>query len=117
MGCYNERCLVQRSYDVTLAYNCNIKANSEKEAKEKAMTYYRSNNYPISSITVKEIKKVKKIIHYSAQNYYTQEVWVDEDMDEDEIMDLWGGNQIEILNEPKIDDTRVNDIVSDIWVE
>ena len=34
MGCYEDEYLMQRSYDVTLAYNCNIKANSEEEAAE-----------------------------------------------------------------------------------
>ena len=104
-------------YDVTLKNEItyyDIEASSEEEARDEALKYW---DYYTPFITVKEKKKVKKTIHYAAQNYYTQEVWVDEDMDEDEIMDLWGGNQIEILNEPKIDDTRVNDIVSDIWVE
>lgn len=60
---------------------------------------------------------MKKTIHYTAQNYYTQNVWVDEDMDEDDIIELWEKDEIHTLNEPEIDDTRVNDDIFDVWVE
>ena len=117
MGCYDEEYLVQRCYDVTLTYNYNIKANTEKEAKEKAMAYYRSQNYPpISSITVKERKRVKKTIHYSVQQYYKQDVLVDEDMDEDEIIDLWSRDKIETLNEPVVDGDDICLDEEGIWV-
>ena len=104
-------------YDVTLKDEITyygLEAETEEEAKKKALVYWRFRS-PLS--TVKEKKKVKKIIHYTAQNYYTQNIWVDEDMNEDDIIELWEKDEIHTLNEPKIDDTRVNDDIFDVWVE
>ena len=105
------------SYDVTLKDEITyygLDAESEEEAKKKALVYWRFRS---PSSIVKEKKKVKKTIHYTAQNYYTQNVWVDEDMDEDDIIELWEKDEIHTLNEPEIDDTRVNDDIFDVWVE
>lgn len=104
-------------YDVTLKDEITyygLEAETEEEAKKKALVYWRFRS---PSSTVKEKKKVKKTIHYTAQNYYTQNVWVDEDMDEDDIIELWEKDEIHTLNEPEIDDTRVNDDIFDVWVE
>jgi hypothetical protein len=104
------------NYDVTLKDEITyygLDAESEEEAKKKALVYWRFRS---PSSTVKEKKKVKRTIHYTTRNYYTQNVWVDEDMDEDDIIELWEKDKIHTLNEPKIDDACINDKIN-VWVE
>jgi hypothetical protein len=91
------------SYDVTLKDEITyygLDAESEEEAKKKALVYWRFRS---PSSTVKEKKKIKRTVHYSVRQYYKQDVLVDEDMDEDEIIDLWSRDKIETLNEPVAD--------------
>lgn len=91
-----------------------IIAGDEDEAIKKALDRW-NQRAPLTAIKLK--KKVKRTIHYTVQNYYVQNVWVDENMDEDDIIELWEKDTIYTLDKPEIDDTRVNDDIFDVWVE
>lgn len=91
-------------------------AGDEDEAIKKALDRW-NQRAPLTAIKLK--KKVKRIIHYAVTNYYKQDVLVDEDLDVDEIKDLWNADNIETSSEPVPEDNFC-DIEIDynsIWVE
>lgn len=104
------------TYDVTLKDEITyygLEAETEEEAKKKALVYWRFRS---PSSTAKEKKKVKRIVHYAVTNYYKQDVLVDEDLDVDEIKDLWNDDNIEISSEPvNVCNSEID--YNSIWVE
>lgn len=101
-------------YDITLKdeVTCyNVEADSKEEAKEKVLEYWDCRK---PSITIKERKKGKRTIRYSVTNYYKQDVLVDEDMNDDEIIELWDKDKIETLNDPVLTDEEYNE--GSAWV-
>lgn len=106
-------------YNVTLKDEVtyyDLEAETEEEAKKKALVYWRFRS---PSSTVKEKKKVKRIVHYEISNYYKQAVLVDEDLDVDKIKDLWNADNIEITSEPVPENNVCNSEIdyNSIWVE
>lgn len=104
-------------YDVTLKDEITyygLEAETEEEAKKKALVYWR---FRAPSSTVKEKKKVKKTVYYTVSNYYKQDVLVDEDLDVDEIKDMWNNDDIETLSEPEPAKNYSEIDYDSIWVK
>lgn len=96
-------------YDITLKNEITyygLEAKSEEEAKKKALDYW---GYRTPKITIKGKKKVKKTVYYSVVNFYKQDVLVDDDLNNDEIKDLWNDGYIETLTEPELADNNFPD--------
>lgn len=107
-----------KEYSITLKDETTytIETKSEEEAIDKALEYWE---HRMPTIDIKEKKKVKRIVHYAVTNYYKQDVLVDEDLDVDEIRDLWNDDNIEISSEPVPENNVCNSEIdyNSIWVE
>lgn len=104
-------------YDVTLKDEITyygLEAETKEEAKKKALVYWRFRS---PSSTVKEKKKVKKTVYYTVSNYYKQDVLVDEDLDNDEIIELWKSDDIETSSEPVPAESFSEIDYNSIWIK
>jgi len=104
------------AYEVTFKNEATytIKADTQNEAIQTGLGYWDRS---VPSIDVKEKKKVKKTVYYTVSNYYKQDVLVDEDLDNDEIKDLWNSDDIETLSEPEPAESFSEIDYNSIWVK
>lgn len=89
------------TYEVTFKDEATytIEAETREKAIIKASDSWERRVPP--SPTVKRKNKIKRTVYYTVSNHYKQDILIDEDLDEDEIKDLWYDDNIETLSEPE----------------